>query len=176
MPNSWRLALALLPLIAQQSGKKNVPMRDLAIRGNAVASQREVRIVMEAGIGTILGRIPIRGNTHVTYDCNSTFTGKVSYSGWVKLFAKLKRVDLLTEMDGVVAIQDRPDCPVLAVQAIIGRAVVDTSQLSGWLKLDGDSLSFGGPAWLVGDSSYHASLTATHRGKQVEMRVNMYER
>jgi len=177
MPSSLQLAIAALPLVLLQSGgKKNVPMKDVTIRGNAVGTTKEVTIVMEAGIGTILGRIPIRGNTQLTYDCSSTFKGKVSYSGWVRFFARLKGVRLLNETDGTVTIPDRPICPVLAVDSISGRAAVDTSQLSSWVKLDGDSLGFHGPAWMVGDSSYHSVLTAQHKGRQLELRVNMYHR
>jgi hypothetical protein len=169
------LALAALPLVALQS-QKNVPMKDVDIRGRAVAPTREVRIVLEAGIGTIFGRVPIRGNTLLTYDCSSAFKGRVSYSAWVRFFAKLKGVDLLTDIDGTVAVAERPECPVVSADVIVGYASVDTSQLSGWVKLDRDSLSFAGPAWVMGDSSYHATLTTSLRGKQVELRVNMYER
>jgi hypothetical protein len=177
MLNLRRLAYVALPLMVLQSGgMKKVPMKDVAIRGNALGHVKEVDIVLEAGIGTIFGRIPIRGNTHLTYDCNSTFTGKVSYSGWVRVIAKVKGVDLLTDMDGTVAIPDRPECPVLSVQSIVGHAAADTTQFYGWLKMDRDSLSFRGPAWMVGDSSYHATLSAVHRGKPLELRVNMYER
>jgi hypothetical protein len=172
-----RLASVALPLVIVQSGgTKKVPMKDVAIYGSAVGPSRQVKIVLEAGIGTIFGRIPIRGNTVITYDCQSAFTGKVSYSGWVRFFAKLKRVDLLTDMDGTLAIQDRPACPALSVDSIVGQASADTAQFYGWLKMDRDSLSFRGPAWMMGDSSYHATLTAVHRGRQLELRVNMYER
>ena len=177
MLNSWRLAYVALPLMVLQSGgKKEVPMKDVAIRGNAIGTTKEVRIVLEAGIGTIFGRIPIRGTTLLTYDCNSSFKGKVSYSAWVRLFAKLKRVDLLTDIDGTVSMPERPECPLLTVDTILGQAAVDTSLLSGWVRMDRDSLSFRGPAWMMGDSSYHANLSALHRGRPLEMRVNMYER
>jgi hypothetical protein len=173
------MAYAALPLLVLQSGKpekKAVPMKDVAIYGSAVGADRQVKVVLEAGIGTIFGRIPIRGNTQITYDCQSKFAGKVSYSGWVRFFAKLKRVDLLTDIDGTVAIQDGPECPGLSADSIAGQAAVDSTQLYGWLRMDRDSLSFRGPVWMMGDSSYHATLTAQHRGRQLEMRINMYER
>ena len=67
-------------------------------------------------------------------------------------------------------------CPVMDAKNIQGRAEVEVTELSGWLNIDSDSLGFRGPAWMMGDSSYHALLAGTHRGRRLQMSVNMYER
>lgn len=180
-PSRWHMLFAIVPCLALTNGEGDpqpVPMRDVTIRGSAQAEAKEVKLVVQAAIGTPIGRIPINGHIRLRYDCSSEFTATVSYHALVRFFAKLKHVDLITAMDGRVQLegQESSECPVMAVQQIVGRAEVEATQLSGWLKLDGDSLAFRGPAWMVGDSSYHSVAASIRGGRQLELRVNMYER
>jgi len=175
----WRMLFAVVPCLTLTEGDGDqhpVPMRDVAIRGRAHGLSREVNVVLRARIATPIGKIPIDGHMRLLYDCTSAFTAKVSYNPFVRFFAKLKRVDLITEIDGRVQIDSAPPCPTMDAQRILGRAEIEVTQLSGWLNIDNDSLAFRGPAWMMGDSSYHALLAGTHRGRRMQMSVNMYER
>jgi hypothetical protein len=177
----WRFMAALVPAlalseVAEVDDKKPVPMRDVQFTGSADSVSRRVAIVMEAAIATPLGRIPIRGHIRLTYDCQSKFAGTVSYHPLVRFFAKLKRVDLIGAIDGEASAGAESSCPTMLVHRIHGRAKVDAHELSGWVTLDGDSLSFRGPAWLAGDTAYHSVLSAVRGGRPIEMRVAMFEK
>lgn len=174
----WHMLLAVVPCLAAADGgdRKPVPMRDLALTGSADSASKAVRMVIEASIATPFGRIPFRGHVRLNYDCASRFNARVSYHPVMRFLAKLKGVDLITVIDGNVRMDEGSSCPVLAVRQMRGRALVDVTQMSGWLTLDGDSLDFRGPAWMIGDSSYHSTLTSMRSGRPLELSVNMYER
>ena len=171
---SWCLVAPHL-LLGGDAPSKPVPMRDVRIRGEA-ASERRVTAVLEARIGTPIGKIPINGHLQLTYDCSSSFSGTISYHPIVRFFAKLKHVDLITVVRGGVELDGPSSCPAMVVREIRGAAVVDTTQLSGWLLFDTDSLAFSGPAWMVGDTSYHANLATSRAGHPMTLKVSMFER
>lgn len=172
---TWCLVAPWLVLSGDEA-QKPVPMRDVAIRGEASGAVRQVKVVLEARIGTPIGKVPINGHLRLEYDCESAFSGTISYNPIVRLFAKIKGVDLITVVKGAVEVEEGESCPAMDVRMIRGRAQVDTTQLSGLILFDGDSLPFRGPAWMVGDTSYHAKLAASLRGKAVHMTVSMFER
>lgn len=172
---SW-LVVAPCLVLAGDDAQKPVPMRDVAIRGAATGASRQVKLVLEARIGTPFGRVPINGHVKLGYDCDAAFRGTISYHPVVRLFAKLKGVDLITVLRGGVRLEEGRECPAMEVREIRGRADVQATQLSGWLLFDGDSLSFRGPAWMVGDTSYHARLDAMRSGQAVHLTVSMFEK
>jgi hypothetical protein len=168
------ISLAPIASIAQ----KPIPMRDLQLRGTLKDSTRHIEMVAKATIGTPFGRVPVNAHIKIDFDCTSGFVGTVTYSRLVRFFAKLKGIDLVVAMDGTVQSTDSTateSCMTLAAAPFLGQALVDTTVMSGWIKLANDSIPFRGPAWMSGDTSYHTSLVAMRAGRQFDLRVNMYE-
>jgi hypothetical protein len=175
--NTRALVLTALPvLLMTDAGSAPVPMRDLALRGAITPAVRSVEGVARATIGMPFGRVGINANVHMKYGCDAAFSGTVTYSRVVRFFAKLKGVDLVTQLDGQVKSDQALDCQSSVIDSLVGAVVVDTTLMSGWLKTGQDSLHFRGPAWSTGDSTYHSVLTIVRGKRKYEMKVNMYER
>ncbi len=202
--------LALFVLLTQA---KPVPMRDVSLNGSIDPTARAFVGKVVAVIGTPIGRIPITGNVSARVTCTGTFSGYISYSRIVRVFAALKRVDLVTQLDGAI-LDSLPDldavvpaaqgpalaatptlaavapatttppavtpaattCSTLSADTVQGKAVVERTELRGALKMASDSVHFTGPAWTVGDSTYHSVVRVTRDGRVTAVRVNMYER
>ena len=157
-----------------------VPMRDVTIRGSAAGSGEggTVSLVVQATIGTPLGRIPINSHMRLSYDCAAEFRGRMSYHPLVRVFARVKGMDLIRTVSGRIESDSAGTsaCPGQTIGQISGAARVDAMTLSGFLRLDGDSVGFRGPSWMAGDTSYHATLDAERGGRRLVMAVSMYER
>ncbi|MEK7401199.1 MAG: hypothetical protein AABZ80_02430 [Gemmatimonadota bacterium] len=174
---TWILAFALpgMAMSGDDTQRRTVPMKDVAIRGSAVAATRAIALVVQSVIGTPIGRIPVNARMRLTYDCQSRFTGAVTYHPLVRLFAKIKGVDLVAHMQGSVSQEGGGDCPLMDAPDIQGRAKADATEMSGFIWLGRDSLGFRGPAWMLGDTSYHSVLAAQRGARKIVLRVSMYE-
>jgi hypothetical protein len=91
--------LALLVLLAQP---KSVAMRDVALKGVIDPQTRALAGTVVAVIGMPISRVSITGQLRARIACDGTFTGTVSYSRTVRIFAALKRTDLVTQLDGSI--------------------------------------------------------------------------
>ena len=155
---------------------KAVPMREVVVLGVMRPEPREVSAHVIATIGTLIGNIPIRGKILVHVACEGTFRGKISYHPMVRFFARLKGVDLISDLDGSIAPPRVNSCATLTADSIHGKAVVERRQLRGAVMLAGDSVRFSGPTWMVGDSTYHGLIRLTRGSSLVDVHVNLYER
>lgn len=178
-----RVLAMVLPCVTLGASAKDqtpVPMRDVTIRGSAAGSPQggTVSLVVRATIGTPLGRIPINSYMRLSYDCAAEFRGRMSYHPLVRVFAKVKGMDLIRTVNGRIESDSAGAgaCPGQTVGQIAGAARVDAMMLSGFLRLDGDSVGFGGPSWMAGDTSYHSVLSAERGGRRLVLTVSMYER
>lgn len=173
---TWILAFAVPGMtLTGDETQRRVPMRDVSIRGSATAATREVALVVQTVIASRLGRFAVNARMHLTYDCRSHFTGTVAYHPLVRLFARIKRLDLITRVVGSVEAAGATGCPALDVKDIHGGAKAEATELAGYVWLGRDSLGFHGPAWMLGDTSYH-SVVASHRGlHKIVLRVSMFE-
>lgn len=201
--------LALLVLLAQP---KPVAMRDVALKGVIDPETRALAGTVVAVIGMPIGRVSITGQLRARIACDGTFIGTVSYSRIVRIFAALKRTDLVTQLDGsivdtlqVTQAQSSPmlgssvvqpaavelsfvdppvtatfasdaPCKQLSADTVQGKAVVERTELRGALALAADSVHFAGPAWSVGDSTYHSVVRVTRADRVIALRINLYER
>jgi hypothetical protein len=167
------IGMAVLVLLQDQ---KPVPMRDVSLAGVIDPAQRSLAAKVVAAIGTPFGKIPITGHLKIRIDCQGAFAGTISYHPVVRFLARVKRVDLVTELDGSIAQDADSGCSPLAADTVRGAAVVEKTQLSGGLRMAGDSVRFVGPAWTVGDSTYHSLVRVTRATRTLDLRVNLYER
>lgn len=168
------IVLLAVSIVCTQS--KPVPMRDVSLSGVVNPAERSMAASVVAAIRTPLGKIPIRGNLRIRIACTGAFSGTISYHPMVRLLARLKRVDLVTELDGAVAHDAGSECAPLSADTVRGLATVDKTELRGGVRVAGDSVHFTGPAWTVGDSTYHSILRVTSASRSVELQVNLYER
>ena len=109
-------------------------------------------------------------------ECNGSIRGTISYNPLVRFFARLKRVDLVTDLDGAVVRDSTAACVNLPADSIHGTAMVERTELRGAVRVAGDSVRFIGPTWTVGDSSYHSLLHVTRADSAFDIRINLYER
>lgn len=165
-----------VPVAPAVASAKTVPMRDVTMSGVLNPERRELSAVVVAAIGTPLGRIPIRGNIRVQLECRGAFHGTISYHPVVRFFARVKGVDLITALDGAIVDPTDDGCVALALDTLRGTATVERTELQGTLVLRGDSIRFIGPAWMVGDSSYHSLLRVTRADRSLDVRINLFER
>jgi hypothetical protein len=163
----------MLLLLQEQ---KPVPMRDVSLAGVIDPVPRSMAAKVVAAIGTPFGKIPITGHLTIRIDCQGAFAGTISYHPVVRFLARVKRVDLVTELDGALALESPDGCAALAADTVRGTAVVEKTQLRGGLRLAGDSVHFLGPAWTVGDSTYHSIVRVTRATRSLDLRINLYER
>ncbi len=155
---------------------KPVPMRDISLSGIVNPQARSMAASIVAAIKTPIGKIPIKGNLNIRIDCAGAFIGTISYHPMVRFFARLKRVDLVTELDGTIQRDSTEDCAPLSADTVSGTAVVERTELRGGLRVADDSVHFLGPAWTVGDSTYHSVVRVSRAARSLELRVNLYER
>lgn len=179
----WSIVAVIVPWLplAHQGDQKPVTMREVSIRGRAVATPDggTVQVVLQAKVATPIGRVPINGHVRLRYDCDARFSGTISYHPLVRLLAKIKGLQLVTATDGRAVVSDSlgpQACPALQANSIEGQASVEALQLSGFIKLDAESLFFRGPAWLVGDTLYHSRFNTRVRERDVLVEMNLYER
>ena len=151
----------LVPQDKRTNSDKPVPMREVTLLGVMRPEPREVSAQIIATIGTPIGKIPIRGKLFMRVACAGTFRGTISYHPMVRFFARIKGVDLISDLDGAIAPLQAETCAALTADSIHGKAVVEKTQLRGALSLAGDSVRFSGPTWMVGDSTYHGLLRVT---------------
>ncbi len=100
----------------------------------------------------------------------------MSYSPIVRFFARLKGVKLVTALDGHIAGLNANDCETFSMLTWLGRAKVDSTILSGWVKVGGDSIILRGSVWNMGDSSYHSVLAFSRGGVPLQLHINMYKK
>jgi len=174
--STWRSVCVGVTAGALLVQPKAVPMRDITLSGIVDPERRSMAATVVAAIGTPIGKIPIRGNLQLRIDCAGAFAGTISYHPMVRLFARIKRVDLVTELDGAIVRDALADCTSLSSDTVRGTAVVEKTELRGGLRMAADSVHFIGPAWTVGDSSYHSVLRVTRSEHSLDLRVNLYER
>lgn len=136
---------------------------------------RAVEAVLKVAVATPIGKIPVSGHGKLHYKCDGSFRGTMSYNRIVRFFARLKGIALVTALDGRIFTDEPMDCSGSQVHALIGRAHVDSTLMSGWVKIEGDSVSFSGPAWTFGDSTYHSLLDAKLRNKPLKLQISMYK-
>lgn len=166
-----------LPRQARRAdAEKPVPMREVTLLGLMRPEQREVSAQIIATIGTPIGNIPIRGKIFMRVACAGTFRGTISYHPMVRFFARLKGVDLISDVDGAIEPQQVGACATLTADSIRGKAMVEKTQLRGAVRLADDSVRFSGPTWMVGDSTYHGLFRVTRGASMIDIHVNLYER
>jgi hypothetical protein len=172
-----RVGTRALPEQARRAdAAKPVPMREVVLLGIMRPEQREVSAQVIATIGTPIGNIPIRGRILLRVACAGTFRGTITYHPMVRFFARLKGVDLISDVDGAIEPQHVESCATLPADSIRGKALVEKTHLRGALSLAGDSVRFAGPTWMVGDSTYHGLLRVTRGTALMDIHVNLYER
>ena len=63
----------------------------------------------------------------------------------VRMFARLKGIDLISDLDGAIDPEPGESCATLTPDSVRGKAIVEKTNLRGTLSLAGDSVRFAGP-------------------------------
>jgi hypothetical protein len=185
-PNPERIVLLrLLPLMAMSvlgfqrpiasTTRLPVPVREVELRGHLGDARRidaEIRVLL----ATPFGRIPVTGHVRGAYQCDATFRGDISYGPIIRLIARIRRFDLVSELDGRVNPGEEWRCELMPADSVRGAATIEETRLSGWIRIGEDSIPFNGPSWSVGDSTYHSDLQVRRGARLLDARVNVYER
>lgn len=150
-------------------------MKNVEIQATVYSATREIDAVIRVAVATPIGKIPVSGHGQLRYDCTGAFSGTMSYNPVVRFFARIKGIALVTAMDGNIVSTDPVACNSSDVQMLFGRADVDSTLMKGWIKLATDSVPFRGPAWTVGDSTYHTVLSARIQNRPLSLHMNMYK-
>lgn len=171
----WIPAYATLLVASSVSAQTPVSMKNVEMEAVFRPETRVIEAVLRVAVATPIGKIPVTGHGILHYMCDGTFHGTMSYNPIVRFFARLKGVALVTALDGRLASTEPFDCSPTRVRILTGRANVDSTLMSGWVKIDSDSVPFRGPAWTFGDSTYHSVIGATLANRQTELHINMYK-
>lgn len=150
-------------------------MKNAELHATLNAETRQIDAVIRVAVSTPIGRIPVNGHGVLQYNCTGSFSGRMSYNPIVRFFAKIKGVALVTALDGHIVTAEPVDCTSSLVRTLTARAEVDATVIKGWIKMEGDSVPFRGPAWTFGDSTYHSVLSTRLQDKPLELHINMYK-
>jgi hypothetical protein len=174
----WRpttVLLALVPLIGAVAVGGGVPVGDVEVWGALRPTQQQVEGALRVHVRTPLGRVPITGRANATYTCNASFIGSLHYGPIVRLLAHFKHVDLVSKAEGAVVLPDEWDCRA-APAGFSGRVTIHDSVLTGFLRLDDDSIPLTGDARTVDDSTYRTIIQAERAVAPFSIRLSLYER
>jgi hypothetical protein len=167
-------AIALAAPLALVSDR-GIPLKEISVRGSLQPESHAIRGTISTAVPTPLGKVPVTGQVVATYSCDGSFAGTVGYGVLVRLAARLKRVDLVTRVDGRVDRSGPADCRRLA-ERVAGHFWIADSVLVGYVRADADSLAVGGVVWTAGDSAYHGVLSPADGTGAYTAYINLYER
>jgi hypothetical protein len=163
----------LLPLA--MTTERGVPLREISVRGSVDQPSRQIRGSISTSVPTPVGKVPVNGRVVAEYTCEGAFAGTVSYAFLVRLAAKVKRVELVNRLDGRVIALLETEC-VRAAEVLSGRFSISDGTLSGYVRVDEDSLGVQGTVRAVGDDGYHAELRPTDGQESYSVVIDLYER
>ena len=168
-----RTILLAAPLVVLT--QPNFPVEKLTIRAEGSTPLREVRGTIGTSVSTPLGALPVSGRAVVTHSCDGTFAGVVRYSFLIRLGARLKKIALVSAIDGRMAVPLPEDC-ILSGGPISGQFQVSDSTISGSIHASADSLPVHGVLRAIGDTAYQVVLTALADSPADTVFVNLYAR
>lgn len=165
--------LVVVPLMVLS--QPHFPVEKLTIRAEMSAPLGEVRGTIGTSVSTPLGALPVSGRAVVTHSCDGAFAGVVSYSFLIRLGARLKRIALVSAIDGRLAPSARAGC-TLAGGPLSGQFQINDSTITGSVLASADSLPVRGVVRAVGDTAYQVELTALSDDAADTVFVNLYAR
>jgi hypothetical protein len=168
-----RTILLVAPLVVLT--QPNFPVEKLTIRAEGSAPLRELRGTIGTSVSTPLGALPVSGRAVVTHECDGTFAGVVRYSFLIRLGARLKKIALVSAIDGRVTVPAPADC-TLSGGPLSGQFQISDSTITGSIRASADSLPVHGVVRAVGDTAYQVVLTALAENPADTVFVNMYAR
>lgn len=149
------------------------PVNEVAIEGTLQMQHLNGRI--STSVSTLVGPLPVHGRVAATHTCEGAFTGTVRYSALVRFAARLKRVQLVTALDGQVSRPDATSC-VVPFERVRGRFWLTDTLLTGQV-LAGDSVvTIVGIVRAVGENAYHAELSAAPGASPPLLSLHLYHR
>lgn len=164
--------LAVAPLVVMT--QPIFPVEKLTIRAEGSAPLRELRGTIGTSVSTPLGALPVSGRAVVTHSCDGTFAGVVRYSFLVRLGARLKKIALVSAIDGRVT-PAPADC-TFSGGPLSGQFQISDSSVTGSIRASADSLPVHGVVRAVGDTAYLVVLTALAENRADTVLANMYAR
>jgi hypothetical protein len=164
------VALALPVVIAMHG---TFPVNEVAIEGTIRMQEMHGRV--STSVATLIGTLPVGGRVAVTQTCDGAFRGTVKYSPLVRLAARLKRVHLVTALDGQVAQPDSASCGARA-ETLRGRFWLADSVLTGHVVAGEAAVGITGVVRAVGDTAYHAEISAGSGAGPPMLSLNLYQR
>ena len=168
-----RTMLLVVPLVVLS--QPNFPVEKLTISARGSALLREVHGTIGTSVSTPFGALPVSGRAIVTHSCDGTFAGVVSYSFLIRLGARLKKIALVSAIDGRVAPQSLAGC-TLSGATLSGQFQISDSTITGSILISDDSLPVLGVVRAVGDTAYQVILTALAEDATDTVFVNLYAR
>lgn len=171
-PRLRRVSVALaLPMVMGTHAP--FPVNEVAIEGTVQMQHLNGRI--STSVSTLVGPLPVHGRVAATHTCEGSFTGTVRYSALVRLAARVKRVHLVTALDGQVSRPDTTSC-VVPAERVRGLFALTDTLLTGHV-LAGDSVvTIVGIVRAVGDSAYHAELSIASGAGPPVVSLHLYHR
>lgn len=167
-----RTILLVAPLVVTQP---IFPVEKLTIRAQGSAPLRELHGTIGTSVSTPLGALPVSGRAVVTHSCDGTFAGVVRYSFLIRLGARLKKIALVSAIEGRVTVPAPADC-TLSDGPLSGQFQISDSTITGLISASADSLPVHGVVRAVGDTAYQVVLTALADNPADTVFVNMYAR
>lgn len=166
------LALAFPMLLARERG---IPLEEVAVRGVLEPVSHQIRGTISTDVPTPFGRVPVTGHVVAGYTCEGSFAGRVGYGLVVRLAARLKRIELVTRVDGHVVRSASATCAP-TTEEIAGRFWIADSVVTGYVRAGTDSLGVAGIVRTVGASAYHAELCPSDGTGAFTASINLSER
>ncbi len=151
------------------------PVEKLTIRAEGGAPLREMRGTIGTSVSTPFGALPVSGHAVVSHSCDGTFAGAVSYSFLIRLGARLKKIALVSAIDGRFAHSALAGCS-LSGGPLSGQFRISDSTITGSILASTDSLSVHGVVRAIGDTAYQVVLTALAEYPADTVFANLYAR
>jgi len=139
-----------------------IDLDDVAMRGWIEPSAHAVVATIGTAVRLPVGRIRVTGHARVQYRCDGTFDGTVHYAWPVRVAARIKGVELATQLAGEAHVGDGSECQV-AANAFAGRFAIRDTVLAGYLRMGNDSIALEGEARRLTPVSWSAVATSPGR-------------
>jgi hypothetical protein len=166
---------ALLAALLGLTSSSGIRLHTVDVRGDVQPSTRHVVGTITTEVRTPLGGVPVTGRVLARYGCDGSFNGSLSYSGFVRLLARVRGATLVNVLEGSMESAEPWDCRI-GPDRFAGRLTFADSVMTGHLTYQGDTVPVTGFAWPRGRKEFQGRLTVRNSSRDYSIHVNLAEK
>jgi hypothetical protein len=128
------------------------------VKGLLQPATREVTGTITTAVRTPFGNVPVTGQVHGRYLCDSSFSGTLRYGTVVRVLARVRGATLVNVAEARIESDEPWDCQAGHEHFTAHLALQDTI-LTGRVTYGNSSIPVSGSVQVVGDRIFHSRLS-----------------